>query len=345
MRTRFFIAALLCSLLLFLCGPASAQEGADTPKPLVIRVATIIPGGMGWTKRAKEILIPKMAEMAGDRIALKIYWGGVKGDDGEILAQMRAGQMDGAALSGYGTILACPEFAVLSLPFLFNGWDEVDHIRDTMFPVFDQFMQSRGFRMFLWVDQDFDQVYSTRFPPVSLEEFRRCEFLRWYGDLEKLLFMTLGVQSVPARVPEVPSVISEGSADAAIAPAMWVLGSQVFSMVKYVLPCKIRYSPAVVVMSPKAVASLPPDLMEKFFSLRDSVSREFISYSRADSEKCLQAMIAYGIKEVRMDEKNMAQFSAIAKTLYDRASGVLYPRSLLDQVQQNLAAYRKARKP
>lgn len=342
MRIRFVTVFLF--LALCLAGPATAGAEAGAQDPIVIRVATIIPGGMGWTKRAKEILLPRMKEIAGDRISMKIYWGGVKGDDEEILAQMRAGLMDGAAFSGHGASLACPEFSVLSLPFLFNDWDEVDHVRNKMFPVFDSYMEKNGLRMLLWVDQDFDQVYTTRIPPVSLENFRKCEFLRWYGDLEKMLFMTIGVRSTPARVPQVLSIISDGQADAAIAPAMWVLGSQVFSTVKYVWPGRIRYSPAVVVLSPKAVDRVPPDLVEQFFALRDTVSREFIEYSRTDSEKCLQAMIAYGIREVRMDEKSSAQFTAIAKTLYDRAAGVLYPRSLLDQVQASLAEFRSNKK-
>ncbi len=338
------LAALALALAVFLGGrPALAQEKKPVKARYTWRIATVVPGGMGWSKRAKEILVPYIARFTGGDLDVRIFWGGIKGDDDAILKQVRRGELEGGGFSGYGTVAACREFSVLTLPFIFKSWDEVDHIRHTMYPVFDRLVENRGLRLILWADQDFDQIYSTRYDLSTLADMRKARFLRWYGDVEGLLFSTLGVNSRPARIPDVNRAISEDDVDAAIAPSMWVLGAQIFPFIKYVLPIKIRYSPVAVMVSEKTWRSVPEKYRAGYLKERESITRDFIDYSRKDSERCTRAMIAYGIVEARMSPKEEAQLEAIARTVWNRAAGDLYPKSLLDEVLARLNQYRKAR--
>lgn len=345
---RFSVVLGFCLVFLF----ASAGFAANAPKAkskaaktgkMTWRVATVVPGGMGWSKRAKEILLPYIDRFTDGELDVKIFWGGIKGDDDAILRQVKKGELEGGGFSGYGTVAACREFSVLTLPFLFKSFDEVDFIRKSMYADFDRYVEKRGLRMLLWVDQDFDQIYSMKHDLSTLTQIRSAHFVRWYGDIEKHLFTTMGVKSSLASISNINRIIGKGEVDAAIAPAMWVLGSQIFPFVKYILPVKIRYSPVTVMVSSKVWNESPERYRAGYMKEREAITREFNDYSRKDSERCTRAMIAYGIVEVKIDQKEGAQLQAIAKTVWKRAAGDLYPQSLLDEVTAKLEQYRKSR--
>ncbi|MBI5845884.1 MAG: TRAP transporter substrate-binding protein DctP [Deltaproteobacteria bacterium] len=345
---RFSAVLGFCLVFIF----ASSVFAANAPKAkaapakkgkIVWRVATVVPGGMGWSKRAKEILLPYIDRFTGGELDVKIFWGGIKGDDDAILRQVKRGELEGGGFSGYGTVAACREFSVLTLPFLFKNFDEVDFIRKSMYPEFDRHAENRGMKLLLWVDQDFDQIYSMKHDLTSLAKIRASHFVRWYGDIEKHLFTTLGVKSTPASITDINRIIGKGEVDAAIAPAMWVLGSQIFPFVKYILPVKVRYSPVTVMISKKVWNAAPEQYRIDYMKEREAITREFNDYSRKDSERCMRAMIAYGIVEVKIDQKEGAQLQAMAKTVWKRAAGDLYPQSLLDEVIAKLEQYRKAK--
>ena len=344
---RFSAVLGFCLVFIF----ASSVFAADAPKAkaaakttkMTWRVATVVPGGMGWSKRAKEILLPYIDRFTDGELDVKIFWGGIKGDDDAILRQVKKGELEGGGFSGYGTMAACREFSVLSLPFLFKNYNEVDFIRKSMYAEFDQYTEKHGLRLILWVDQDFDQIYSMKHDLNSLVKIRDSHFVRWYGDIEKHLFATLGVSSTPASITDINRIVGRGEVDAAIAPAMWVLGSQVFPFVKYILPVKVRYSPVTVVVSKKVWNEAPEKYRLGYIKEREAITREFTDYSRKDSERCMRAMIAYGIMEAKMDPKEDTQLQAIAKTVWKRAAGDLYPKSLLDEVIAKLEQYRKTK--
>ncbi|MFH2099439.1 MAG: TRAP transporter substrate-binding protein DctP, partial [Pseudomonadota bacterium] len=244
-------------------------------------------------------------------------------------------------LAAQGTVLACPEMAVLELPFLFNDYGEVDHIRDTMLSDFEKYMEVQGFKFVAWIDQDFDQIYSTKYPISKLSDFARARFVTWFGPLEQVMLQRLGAAPIPVNVPEIAASVRQGIVDAQFSPAIWMVGTQMYSVVRFVNPIRMRYSPATIIVSVEAWDALPEDYKEGIWSNRIRTQRLFVADTRRDNEKCLEAMISYGVKEVRTSPEDEAEIRARAITIWDDMADELYPRVLLDKVMAQLAQYRK----
>ncbi|MFH2098310.1 MAG: TRAP transporter substrate-binding protein DctP, partial [Pseudomonadota bacterium] len=122
-NSSFRIVFFCLALVFFLSGPAWGE-----PKYLW-KMATLAPDSVGWARQIKKIVDPWMDEVTNHELATKVYWGGIMGDDEDYVRKMHIGQLDGAGLSGQGVTLAVPEMAVLELPFLFEGWNEVDYVK------------------------------------------------------------------------------------------------------------------------------------------------------------------------------------------------------------------------
>ncbi len=58
--------------------------------------------------------------------------------------------------------------------------------------------------------------------------------------------------------------------------------------------------------------------------------------SREDSERCLGAMVRYGVKEVPVPPGDLAQIRARTRPPWNSMAGKLYPQSLLDGLPANL---------
>ncbi|MEW5734870.1 MAG: TRAP transporter substrate-binding protein DctP [Thermodesulfobacteriota bacterium] len=329
-------AVLLCAAV----APALAQDKDAEKAKYIWKMATLAPKGVGWAIHVNNLLLPWVKKMSNGEVYIKIYWGGVMGDEDAAIKKMSIGQLQGGGFSGQGATMLCPEFAVFELPFLFNDYGEVDYIKDTMTESMDKQMEKYGVKFLMWGDQDFDQIYSTRWPLNKLDEFRKAKFFTWYGELEAEVFKKLGVVPITIDVPEAPTAVRQGIADSAIAPSIFMVGTQMYNIVKYVNPVKIRYSPGPIVVTLAAYNELPPAYKETFSKDRYNLVKEFCKLARIDNQKCLDAMIKYGVKKVEMSPDELAKMKSLTRPVWDEMAGKLYPKSLLEEVQSRLAEYR-----
>ncbi|MEW5734962.1 MAG: TRAP transporter substrate-binding protein DctP [Thermodesulfobacteriota bacterium] len=336
---RTFKSAILVFLILaFLLTPALAAD-----KKLVQyrwKMATLAPDGVGWARHIKDVVMPALRDATDGNMAVKIYWGGVMGDEEEYVKKMRIGQLQGAGFAGQGATLVCPEMAVLELPFMFRSWQEVDYIKRVMSPTFDGLMRENGYFMLAWADQDFDQIYSIGKPIADVADFAGQRFVEWYGPIEVDTLEALKAQPIPVQVPEITAAVRQGQFDAAIGPGLWIVGAQLYTVIKYVNPMKIRYSPSLITVTMDAWNELPEEYKEKLYTERDKIITEYCRRLREDNEKGLQAMVDYGMTKVVSTDKQIAAIKEKTRPVWLKLADDLYPRELLDELVANLDDFR-----
>ncbi len=345
MRKKYcaVIAVLLCALIA--PSMALATDYGNKETALVTwKTATMAPKGIGYSLLFEKILLPEINRTTKGDLYLKIYWGGVMGDDKQILKKMHIGQLQGAGLSGQGTFELSDEIAVLGLPFMFNDYDEIDFVKTRMIDSFDDIVRGNGFKMLQWLDQDFDQIYSAKFPMDVTENFGKVRFITWYGSLEGKLLEKMGASPIPIDVAEIPSTMRAGAGDAMIAPAIWILATQLYSTFEYVNASKIRYTPAFVVVTEDAWKAVPPEHVKSVAEMRVPLSQKFCVESRLESEKCLNALIKYGIKRAEPDAVAMEAFKKKSLPMWDELADELYSQDILDELTGYLEEYRASKK-
>ncbi|MFP4476879.1 MAG: TRAP transporter substrate-binding protein DctP [Desulfatibacillaceae bacterium] len=321
--------------------PAVAAASDGERDAVTWKMGTVISSQVPWAKHIRDIIEPAVDQASGGKLRLHWYWGGVLGDENRYIELMRKGELQGMGSSSMGLVAACPEVSVLELPFLFLNWDEVDFVRERMAGPLDEHAQKRGFKLLMLVDQDFDQIYSSRVKLDSVAAFRRARFGSWNGPLEESLLDVLGAPAMSVDVQSALPAFKRQEADAFIAPALWVVWAQLHPVVRYVSPVRVRYSPGGAVVTTTAWQSLDEDFRADYLSRRDALEREFCSRSRRDSQDALRAMLRYGVQLTEMPPAEMERFRAQCRKTWEKNAGVLYPQSLLDEVLALLKEYRQ----
>ena len=136
------LAAVICFLTVVLC--AGAGRALAGPSQL-IKFATVAPEGSTWIKHLKALDRDIIRPKSDGRLGLRIYAGGIVGDELNVLKKIRIGQIHCAAFSGVGFGQILPMVRVLDLPFLFRTHEETDSVHRDLKGYFAEEFRKRGF--------------------------------------------------------------------------------------------------------------------------------------------------------------------------------------------------------
>ncbi|SHI93632.1 TRAP-type C4-dicarboxylate transport system, substrate-binding protein [Desulfatibacillum alkenivorans DSM 16219] len=336
-KKKVACALVLLTLIALILLPGPACSGTYE---YIWKSGSLVPKGVGYATQINQIFVPGLLEATDGKLMLKTYFGGIMGDDEDVLKKVQAGQLEAAGSGAQLAFMVCPDLGVTSLPFLFNNYDEVDYIRKAMYPAFDEITQSGGLKLLLWLDQGFDQIYSVDKPIASLESFENMKFLTWCGDIEVSFIETMGASAVPVDVPEFNASIRKGLAEAYIGPPIWGVSTQMYAVLRYINTTNVRYSPAVFVVSMEAWNALPAEYQKRISAQRESWQTPFIEGSRADNKKCLEAMLKYGVQKVETPPEVLEALKKKSRPLYDKMADRVYSRKILTQTERLLEEYR-----
>ena len=107
-----------------------------------------------------------------NEVDFRIYYGGIQGDDGDILRKTRIGQMHGGSFTGFALGIIAPPVRVTEIPFVFRNTDEVAYVRAKLEDTMSKHFEDAGYVVFGWHDIGFVYFFS-RYPNTSIETLKK----------------------------------------------------------------------------------------------------------------------------------------------------------------------------
>ncbi len=145
-----------------------------------LKLATLAPQGSVWDA-AMRSMGDRWAKETGGRVQLRVYAGGVAGDESDVLRKTRVGQFQGAAITVAGLAAIDPAFNVFQIPMLFASFDELHFVLAKMRPALEQRLAAKGFVLLHWGHGGWIHLFS-RAPIRTLEDLKRQKLFVWAGD-------------------------------------------------------------------------------------------------------------------------------------------------------------------
>ena len=338
MQRRTLVTVLVLCLALLLI-PALTVQAAEKDKRYKLKMATLAPEGSSWMKRFHEG--SRAIEKRSDgRLKIKIYAGGIMGDESDVIRKIRIGQLQGAALTGVGLGIVQPAVRVLDLPFLFESYEELDFIRERLGKEFEQKFKERGYVLLAWGDVGWIHVFSNR-PVTNKEQLLATKLWAWVDDpLAHRMFKQIGVKGIPLSLPAVLPHLQTGLINAAYGSPLSTLALQWYTKVKYMSDLPITMANAAVVVSKKFFDGLPPDLQNILLEEGKRMQKTLIDQVRRDNEESLKVLKKFGIQVTRTEATFVNEMEAAAHVVWEELATTLYPPELLTHIQELLAEFR-----
>ena len=145
------------SKVIRLIAALTAVLAAQLASAETLKLATIAPENSQWMQdmRAGAKLI---RERTDGRVIIKLFGGGVMGNDKKVLRKIRIGQLHGGAFTAGSMMDRYPDLSIYGLPLLFNSQGEVDYVRERLDARLKAGLEEAGFVSFGFAGGGFAMV-------------------------------------------------------------------------------------------------------------------------------------------------------------------------------------------
>jgi len=295
-----------------------------------LRFATLAPSGSSWMKvfNAWNLTIKKET---GNTLKLRFYPGGSQGDERDFVRKMRAGQVDGAALTSTGLGQLVRPILVLSAPGVVEEYDQLDNVRSELSDRFVKMFNEEGYTFLGWGDAGKTRLFSTERieRPSDIKKLRPWA---WKDDLIFPEFLkVVGANPVRLGVPEVYPALQTRMVDTLPASALAAVALQWYTRLKYVSQRNSGIIVGATIIRTDKFEALSEEhkkvLVDTSIRAHDALSRSI----RRDDDKSYNTILKRGLAAVDTSE-HASEWEDVGRQVRERLAGRVYPQNLLDAV-------------
>ncbi|MFV2030870.1 MAG: TRAP transporter substrate-binding protein DctP [Gammaproteobacteria bacterium] len=323
-------------VMLVLLFAVSSQQGfAKT-----LKIATIVPAGTTWMKELKKGADAVKLRTDG-RVKIKYYPGGVMGNEQSVHRKIKIGQLQGGAFTSGGLAQVYPDIQSLSLPMLFDSFEEVDYVRARIDPVLKRNIEKSGFVLLGISEGGFARILSQT-PLRDLESIRLTRVWIPEGDyVVRETFKTLGISPVSLPISDVFTGLQTGLIETIAVNPTAAIAFQWHTKMNYMTETPLIYLIGTLAVQKKVFDQLKA---EDQAVLREEIGLAFERLdrlNRSDNKSATEALANLGIQFVRPDAAELARWKSLSAESIDvmiQNGGI--SQTMVDDIRRNLAEFR-----
>jgi TRAP-type C4-dicarboxylate transport system substrate-binding protein len=330
MRRLSTLALALCLGLVSL--PARAEK-------VTIKLGTMAPDGSAWHLLLKQ-MGEEWAKASNGQVKLKIYPGGVAGNEGDMVRKLRVGQLNAAALSvvGLHDIETSPQS--IATPGLILDDQEWDHVFAKVTPGYEKRLEEKGFVTLMWGDTGWVYLFLNK-EPKSIADIKGKKVFAWAGDPESVkAWQAAGYQPVVISSTDMLPSLTTGMIEGFATTPIMAFTARWYEGARFMVKASWGHLPGATVVTKatweKIPAELRPKLMEIARAYGVKVNTEVIRM-QADS---IAQMQKNGLKVVELSEPDLKTFVQMAEKTWPVVRGGICSAEAFDEVKAIRDAFR-----
>lgn len=330
-RVKSVGASLLLAVLLL----ATAVHAAE------FKIATVAPEGSQWMRDIRDAA-KQLKERSEGRVVIKLYGGGVMGNEKQVLRKIRIGQLHGGAFTAGGMAEKYPDIIVYGLPLLFGDLDEVGYVRERMDSTLMAGLEKAGFVSFGFAGGGFALIFANK-PVTTTADMRGQKIWVPEGDRVSAAAMeALRLSPVALPVTDVLTGLQTGLLDVVAAPPVGVIALQWHTRVKYMTTTPLMYTMGLMAVDSRAFNKLSAADQEVFRAVMGGVYRRLDQQSWDDDKAARVALESSGINVVDAKPADVDIWRDAGTGVNTRLGneGVFSP-ALLAELDRHLTEYRQ----
>lgn len=331
-----FITLISYLFLLFVSTCFYSSETSGAEKQYMIKFATVAPDGSIWVNHMRE-LDKRLRSKSQDKIGLRIYAGGIAGDELDVLKKIRIGQIHCAAFSGVGITEILPMWRIMDLPFLFRNINEVNAVHRELDPLFKEEFRKKGFEYITWAEVGDVYLFSKKEIKNS-NDFKGLKIWTWSGDpVSRKTFTMLGSIPISLSITDVTTAINTNMIDTVYAPPIGALSMQWNERMSHMTGFPIAHSTGAILIFKEYFNNIPEELIKL---LNDEVKISMAELSSAlvrQTDDSIKIINHKGLKlSPNPSSLELSGFYKIHNNIADSLKGEIFPESLLIKVNNIL---------
>jgi TRAP-type transport system periplasmic protein len=321
-----------CAAILLVVLAAPAAFG------LTIKLGSLAPTGSPWELGLKRIAA-EWERISGGTVSVKIYPGGVAGDEPDMVRKIRIGTLNAALITVSGLQGIFKGVKTLSYPLLLRNDDELAFVLDKMKPYFDGELSKRGFKPVAWSPGGWVYFFS-RSPVITPDDLRRQKLWVWSGDPDEIqAYQSAGFQTITVASTDLMTSLQGGMVDALVTSPLVAASSQWFGIASNMCTLKLAPLWGAAVVSTRTWAQVPADLQPRLIQSAQAILDELAPALLKSDGEAISVMKKYGLKVNVVPPEVEAGWATLLQKTFANLVGRAYDRDAFNLATKTLDEY------
>lgn len=307
---------------------SNPSNGNDI-KPIVIKMATLAPKDSPWHEILKD-MAAEWREASGGQVTLRIYPGGVAGDEADMVRKIRIGQLHAAAITNAGLSRIAPETTVLTIPMAVDSWQGLDRVRKTMAPRLESHFEKKGFVVLNWGDAGWVRFFVPGSSP-TIGAVQKTKLFVWSGDDRTVeIWKSAGFRVVPLAATDILPGLQTGMITSFNTTPIIALTSQWFPFTESMID--LPWAPLIgaTVISQKAWQEVPESMRATLKDIAENTGQRLKLEIRRMEEQAIAEMQKRGLNVIKPTPEQIAEWQKVMQSVYPKIRGQLVPADWFD---------------
>ena len=306
----------------------------------VIKLGTVAPENSPWHEALLEIA-QKWKDLSGGRVTLKIYAGGVAGDEKDMLRKIRIGQLHATALTNGTLIDIVPDIEAISFPMLARTDGELDYIIEKLGAEFEAHLARKGFKVLSWSTAGWVHFF-TKEPVVTPDDMKKRKLFFWGSDTTYVELLKIsGFNPVSLAITDLLPALQTGLVDSFASPPAAALSFQWFALAPNMTGLRWQPLPGTTIVSMKQWNRIPPDLRPLLENVAREVGTRLQKQIRDLEKEAIAAMKNHGLAVHAVSPEVEEKWKTLVREKgYPVFVGKRFSKEMFDTVRGILDEYR-----
>jgi len=337
----FWSNARRAAAAVLVAGLLATPPGTSASAATVIKLATLAPEGSAWYKLL-ERMGADWSRATGGAVTLRIYGGGVVGDEGTMIRKMRVGQLQAATVTGLGLGSLEKSFYALLVPLLYADDGEFDHVREKLAPQLEQLLEKQGFVVLAWGDAGWISFF-TKKPVTRPREAMATKLFVGTSDSTIIqLYKDTGFNPAEVTAMDILPGLQTGLLNAFANTPLAALAFQWFALAPNMTDLKFAPLTGATIIDKRVWEKIPAELRPKIMAASRAGEAAVREEVRRLNAEAVNVMVKNGLKVQRISPEVQAEWVSLFDGLTPRIRGPIVPAPAFDAARAARDEYRAA---
>ncbi len=318
--------------------------GVAPTHALVIKLGTVAPEGSPWHDAMLETA-QEWKALSNGKVTVRIYAGGVAGDERDMLRKIRIGQLHATALTSSTLMDIVPDMEAITLPMLIQTDGELDYVIEKLGPEFEDRLAQKGFKVLNWSSAGWVHFFSKK-PVTTPKDMRKRKLFFWGPDTTYVeLLKKWGFNPVPLAITDLLPSLQTGLVDTFPAPPAAALSFQWFALAPHMTDFRWQPLPGTTVIAMRQWNRIPPDLRPQLEEAARKLGTRLQKRIRELEEQAIAVMKEHGLAIHPVPPAVVEEWQTLMREEgYPVFVGPRISQKTFDTVRGVLAEYRQSTK-
>jgi TRAP-type transport system periplasmic protein len=306
---------------------------------VTVKLATLAPEGSSWHLILKEMGEDWKKDSNGG-VKLRIYPGGVVGDEAEMISKIRLGTIHAAAVTSMGLAEIDRGVMALCIPMLYRSDAELDYVRSKLAPKLEARMAEKGFIVLNWGEAGWVHFF-TKTPVVRPDDLKKLKMFSWAGDNTTLdLWKNAGFTVVQLASTDIMPGLQTGMINAFATTPVAALSFQWYSLAPNMTD--MRWAPLIgaTILDKRVWDSIPANLQGAIKAAALKAGEKVQADVRKGAGEAVKAMKEHNLNVVPVPASVEAEWRSTAENVYPKLSGSFVPADMFEEAKKLVGEFR-----